>query len=242
MFISFIDPAKDFRLPTLEAKIMELTHKILVFGHNVAPSSEMFRILQHSDTDRFSNQYREAQLEFYASPDLNIFNKFKQLEFDEDTRKLIDDTTDKGFSLFIILISQSEVFSYDMKEMLKQIPKLYHFKDEKYFWDHAALLFMFENSISAEEAKKKVSSSRKGNEGIKEVMTMVGNRYSWVSKSDSKNDVLERISPLCLNKKVSICYNFSLISIIIIIVFLILLLFPLIGGLIYVLLRDNKIV
>ena len=228
-----------------------LKKKLLVFGNNAAPSSEMFRILQHSDTDRFSIQYRETQLEFYASPDLNIFRRSKQLEFDEDIRKLIDDTTDHGFSLFIILISQSEAFSYDMKEMLTQIPKLNHFKNEKYFWDHAALLFMFENSIPEEAAKKEVSISRKGNKGIKELMTMVGNRYSWISKSDSKDDVLERISLLSLNKKVSILeqespkysqrYYPSLIFIFIINVFLILWVFPLIGGLIYVLLSHNRI-
>ena len=73
-------------------------------------------------------QYRETQLEFYVSPDLNIFQRSKQLEFDEDIRKLIDDTTDHGFSLFIVLISQSEAFSYNMEEMLTQIPKLNHFK------------------------------------------------------------------------------------------------------------------
>ena len=133
---------------------MEQTHKILVFGNNAAPSSEMFRILQLSDTDRFSIQSRETQLEFYSSPDLNIFNRFKQLDFGKNVRKLIDDSTDHGFSLFIILISQSEAFSYDMKEMFTQIPKFNDFKDEKYFWDHAALLFMFENSTSAENAKK----------------------------------------------------------------------------------------
>ena len=223
---------------------MAQTHKILVFGNNAAPSSEMFRILQHSDTDRFSTPYREAQLEFYASPDLNIFNRFKQLEFDEDTRKLIDDTTDHGFSLFIILISQSEDFTYNMKEMLTQIPKIYHVKDEKYFWDHAALLFMFENSISAENAKKEVSRARKGNKGINEVMKMVDNRYSWFSRSDSKDDFLERISQLCLEQmspKTSKCYYPSLISITIIIVFLILLMLPLIGGFIYVLIRHNNI-
>ena len=221
-----------------------LEKKLLVFGNNAAPSSEVFRILQHFDTERFSTQYRDSLMEFYASPDLNIFQRFKQLEFDEDIRKLIDDTTDHGFSLFIILISQSEAFSYDMKEMLTQIPKLNHFKDEKYFWDHAALLFMFENSISAEEAKKEVSNLRRGNEGIKEVMTMVGNRYSWFSKSDSKDDVLGRISTLFRKKKVSIleqdssksskCCYLSVIPIIIILVFLILLVVPLIGGFIYV--------
>ena len=175
-----------------------LEKKLLFLGNNAAPSSEMFKILQHSGTKRFSIQYRGAQLEFYAS-DLNIFNRFKQLELDGDIIKLIDDTTEHGFSLFIILISQSEAFSYNMKEMLTHIPKLIHFKDEKYFWDHAALLFMFENSISEKAAKKEVSSSQRGNKGIKEVMEMVGNRYSWISKSDSKDDVLGRISTLCLN-------------------------------------------
>ena len=224
---------------------MEQTHKILVFGNNAAPSSEMFRILQHSDTECFSIHYREAQLEFYASPDLNIYQRFKQLEFDEDIRKLIDDTTDHGFSLFIILITQSEPFSYGMKEMLTQIPRINNFKDEKYFWDHAVLLFMFEDSISEKAAKKEVSNSQKGNKRIKEVIKLVGNRYSWISKSDSKEDVVERISPLCLDKreqessKSSKCYFPSLISIFIIIVFLILLFIPLTVGFIYVLLKHN---
>ena len=136
-----------------------------------------------------------------------------------------------------------------MKEMLTQIPRMNNFKDEKYLWDQAVLLFMFEDSISEKAAKKEVSSSRKGNEWIKEVMTMVGNRYSWISKSDQICDVLERITTLSLNKKVSIlqqespksskCYFSSLISIFIIIIFLILLLFPLIGGFIYVLFKHN---
>ena len=219
-------------------------HKILVIGNNAAPSFEVHQILKPSDTEPLSTQYWRAQLEFNISPDLNIFNRLKQI------RKLTGDTTEHNFSLFIILISQSEAFSYKMKEMLTQIPKLYHFKDEKYFWDHAALLFMFENSISEEEAKKEVSSSRRGNEGINEVMAMVGSRYSWFSKSDSTNDVLVRINTLCLNKKVSLlekmspksskCYYSSLIFIIIIIVFLVLLVIPLIGGFIYVVKDQNN--
>ena len=155
-----------FRLLTLEAKIMELTHNILVFGGNAAPSSEVFRILQHSDTKRFLIQYRGELLGFYASSDLNIFNRFKHLDFVKDIRKLINDTTRHCFPPFITLISQSAAFSYNMKEMLTQIPKLNHFKDKKYLWDNAALLFMFENSISAEEAKRKYLAHKKALKGL----------------------------------------------------------------------------
>ena len=93
-----------------------------------------------------------TRLELYAYPDLILFNRFQEPQIDDDFIRLIehdDNSSDceSGISLFIILISHTEIFSRDMKRMITTIAQNEHFKSEKYFWDLATIMFAFEEIV-----------------------------------------------------------------------------------------------
>ena len=173
-------------------------YRILVLGNNAVESSQLFEKLQLSYPGNNSTQIKDARLEFYAYPDLDLFNRFQEPQIDDTINKLIGDTTDYGgVSLFIILISQTEVFSNNMKEMITKIPKDIHFKSEHYFWDHAAVLFSFEEKRTDYQEEVSKSIRVEGNVGIKEVVERAGNRYIWMSNFNTKEEIAERILSQC---------------------------------------------
>ena len=167
-------------------------YRILVIGNNAAESSQLFDKLELSYPGNNCIETEQTSLEFYAYPDLNLFNRFQEPQIDDSIRQLIGDTTDGGgVSLFLILISQTEIFSNAMKEMLMQIPQSTNFKSEEYFWDHAAILFSFEDN--ATNFRERMSNSINGNAGIRKVVNKAGERYSWMSNFDSREEILGRI-------------------------------------------------
>ena len=167
-------------------------YRILVIGNNAAKSSQLFDKLELSYPGNNCIETEQARLEFYAYPDLNLFNRFQEPQIDASIRQLIGDTTDGGgVSLFLILISQTEIFSNAMKEMLMEIPQSTNFKSERYFWDHAAILFSFEDN--ATNYQQEMSNSINRNSGIRKVVNRAGERYSWMSNSDSREEILGRI-------------------------------------------------
>ena len=171
-------------------------YRILVIGNNAAGSSQLFDKLELSYPGNNCIETEQARLEFYAYPDLNLFNRFQEPQIDASIRQLIGDTTDGGgVSLFLILISQTEIFSNAMKEMLMQIPQSTNFRSEEYFWDHAAILFSFEDN--ATNYRERMSNSIKGNSGIRKVVNKAGERYSWMSNSDSREEIQGRTLVLC---------------------------------------------
>ncbi|KAI6659830.1 hypothetical protein LOD99_10584, partial [Oopsacas minuta] len=101
------------------------------------------------------------------------------------------------------LISQEEIFSRDMKEMITDLPHNEHYrmdhKTDKYWWNHTSVLFSFgENSNNSRD---EVLNSIKGNIGIKEVVNRAGDRYIWMSDTTSKEDIVNQIQTQCDNMK-----------------------------------------
>ena len=128
---------------------------------------------------RFSNIDGHTKLEFYAYPDLNLFGRFQDPQVDDYIISLIghagnSSDCESGISLFIILISQTEIFSRDMQDMITDIAQNQHFKSEKYFWDHATILFSFKEKVS--NYREEVKRSINGNVGIREVVEKAGGK------------------------------------------------------------------
>ena len=113
------------------------SYRILIHGNNAVKSSELLEKLQLSYPDSNCIEMEHTRLEFYAYPDLNLFNRFQEPQIDDDIIRLIghagnSSDSELGISLFIILISQAEIFSRDMKDMITDIAQNKHFKSEKY--------------------------------------------------------------------------------------------------------------
>ena len=180
------------------------SYRILIHGNNAVKSTELFERLQLSYPDNNCIEMEQARLEFYAYPDLNLFNRFKEPQIDANIISLIGHAgnsphCESGISLFIILISQTEIFSRDMQDMITNIAQNKHFKSEKYFWDHATILFAFEEIVG--NYREEVERSINGNVGIKEVMEKAGKRYFWMSSSCTKDELGASIISQCKNVK-----------------------------------------
>ena len=179
------------------------SYRILVYGNNFVKSSELFEKLQLSYPGNNCTDMAHARFEFYAYPDLNLFNRFPEPPIDSKIDNLILRTEGVGISLFIILISQTEVFSNEMKDMITEVPQNRESINEKYFWDHAIILFSFEENIGNDH--NEVMNSIKGNKGIREVVGRAGNRYIWMSDSSTKEEIQKAILYQC--KKVENKYS-----------------------------------
>ena len=174
------------------------SYRILVYGNTFVKSSELFEKLQLSYPGNNCTDMAHARFEFYAYPDLDLFNRFQEPPIDSKIDNLILRTDcGVGISLFIILISQTEVFSNEMKDMITEVPQNRESINEKYFWDHAIILFSFEDKIRNNH--NEVMNSIEGNEGIREVVERVGNRYIWMSDSSTKEEIQKAILSQCKN-------------------------------------------
>ena len=171
------------------------SYRILVYGNNFVKSSELFEKLQLSYPGNNCTGMAHARFEFYAYPDLDLFNRFQEPPIDSKIDNLILRTDGVGISLFIILISQTEVFSNEMKDMITEVPQNSQSINEKYFWDHAIVLFSFEDKIRNNH--NEVMSSIEGNKGIREVVGRAGNRYIWMSDSSTKEEIQKAILSQC---------------------------------------------
>ena len=226
-------------------------YRILVIGNNAAESSQLFDKLELSYPGNNCIETEQARLEFYAYPDLNLFNRFQEPQIDDSIRQLIGDTTEGGgVSLFLILISQTEIFSNEMKEMLMEIPKNIYFRSEEYFWDHAAILFSFEDN--ATNYRETMSNSIKGNAGIRKIVNKVWGRYTWMSNSN-REEVRQRIQDMCTKVKspppsqpprypISNCFKFLVFLLILVPIFIVLTIAFLIGLGIHIVLEKNGII
>ena len=178
------------------------SYKILIHGNNFVESSQLFERLQLSYPDNNCIEMEHATLEFYAYPDLNLFNRFQEPQIDANIIRLIGNAgnssnLEPGISLFIILISHTEIFSRDMQDMITDIAQNKHFKSEKYFWDHATVLFSFEEIVG--NYREEVKRSINGNVGIKEVVEKAGKRHFWMSNSCTKDELGASIISQCKN-------------------------------------------
>ena len=79
--------------------------------------------------------------------------------------------------------------------MITEIPQNRESINEKYFGDHATVLFSFEDNIR--NGHNGVMNSIKGNKGIREVVEKAGNRYSWISDSSTKEAIQGDILSQC---------------------------------------------
>ena len=180
------------------------SYRILIHGNNAVKSSQLFERLQLSCPDNNCIEMEQARLEFYSYPDLDLFNRFQESQIDDDIIRLIehDDNSsncESGISLFIILISQTEIFSRDMQDMITHIAQNKHLTSEKYFWDHATVLFAFEEIVC--HYREEVERAINGNVGIKKVVEKAGKRYIWMSNSSPRVQLVESIISQCKKVK-----------------------------------------
>ena len=194
----YINPDEPFPTEDFE-KFLGDRYIILVHGNSAAKSSKLFEILQLSNPNNQCTQTVQGRLELYAYPDLDLFNQFKEPQIDDTIKTLISDS--RRISLFIIMISQTEIFSNDMKEMITDLPKSGQFSSEEYFWNHATILFSFEDKI--ENNHKEVLKSIKGNVAIREVVEKAGKRYIWMSNSTTKDELQDNILSHCRKLEVA---------------------------------------
>ena len=180
------------------------SYRILIHGNNAVKSSHLFERLQLSYPDKNCIEMEQARLEFYAYPDLNLLNRSQEPQIDANIIRLIgyagnSSDCESGISLFIVLISHKEIFSRDMKRMITEIAQNKHFESERYFWDHATILFAFEEIVC--NYPQEVERSINRNVGIKELVEKAGKGYFWMSNSCTKDELGASIIFQCKNVK-----------------------------------------
>ena len=181
-------------------RISKPSFNILLHGNNGVNSKELMDVLHLSNHDNVI-ELENVRLKFYCYPDLDLFQGFQQTECGDEISKLIGTREEhgEGVTLVLILISQCEIFSTNMKEMITSIPNgpVYRMdgRTEQYWWDYTTVMFSFKDNSSG--SRDEIIRSIKGNIGISEVVKRAGNRYVWMSDKSSQRELGERISSEC---------------------------------------------
>ncbi|KAI6655847.1 hypothetical protein LOD99_1581 [Oopsacas minuta] len=180
------------------------SYTILIHGNNHANSSILFTKLQLSDRNNVI-ELEDIRMNFYSYPDFDLFQGLQQPDCGDVIRNLIGNRVyhGQGLTLILLLISQQEIFSRGMREMITDLPHNEHYrmdhKTDKYWWNHTSVLFTFgENSNNFRD---EVLNSIKRNVRIKEVVNRAGGRYIWMSDTTSKEDIVNQIQTQCDNMK-----------------------------------------
>ncbi|KAI6655639.1 hypothetical protein LOD99_11386, partial [Oopsacas minuta] len=110
-------------------KISKPSYTILIHGNNHANSSILFTKLQLSDCDNVI-ELKDIRMKFYFYPDLDLFQGLQQHDCGDIIRNLIGNPVyhGQGITLILLLISQEEIFSRDMKEMIIDLPHNEHYR------------------------------------------------------------------------------------------------------------------
>ena len=188
MFLNCTDRSKENRDRALD-EIVQLSKpslRILCYG-NDGYESESF--LPNLFGEISENMY------LYRAPDLNIFDPFEHKTTPELMNLVGDqERIGKGVSVFVILISQSEIFSRSMLDLIKRIPYFLELdaESESYFWDRVLIVF---DTKGRENPDKIIRDSINGNIGIKDIVETAGGRCTYVSLSE--NESLSRIVMGC---------------------------------------------
>ena len=129
------------------------------------------------------------------APDLDLFHQFEHVTSPELLSVVGDaEHIGKGVSVFIVLISLSEIFSQSMVDLIKRIPSFLGLeaRNEKYFWKRALIVFDAEGRDNPDRA---IQESIHGNSGIRNIIETAGNRYTYVTLS--MDESLPRLLTKC---------------------------------------------
>ena len=181
-------------------RISKPSLNILVHGNNGVKSRDLMDLLHLSNHDNVI-ELENVRLKFYCYPDLDLYQGYQQTECADDIKRLIGSREEhgEGITLILILISQCEIFSTNMKELITTIPTnpVYRMdsRTEEYWWDYTSVLFSFKDYPNC--SPDDIIRSIKGNIGIREVVKRTANRYIWMSDSSSEMELGETISTQC---------------------------------------------
>ncbi|KAI6657226.1 hypothetical protein LOD99_11172, partial [Oopsacas minuta] len=110
-------------------QISKPSYSILIHGNNHANSSILFTKLQLSEWNNVI-ELEDIRMKFYFYPDLDLFQGLQQHDCGDIIRNLIGNPVyhGQGITLILLLISQEEIFSRDMKEMITDLPHNEHYR------------------------------------------------------------------------------------------------------------------
>ena len=125
----------------------------------------------------------------YRATDLDLFHQFEHVTSPE-----LLSVVGEGVSVFIVLISLSEIFSQSMADLIKRIPSFLGLeaRNEEYFWKRALIVFDAEGRDNPARA---IQESIHGNSGIRNIIETAGNRYTYVTLS--MDESLPRLLTKC---------------------------------------------
>ena len=168
------------------------TNRIIIHGNNGFKSSQLLEQINITP-ERYSLETENGRFEFFPFTDLNSFNKYLPIQPCTEMARLIEQS-EQGvdISAILVLISQTEIFSQGMHNLISKIPHKddkfgYRFGNEKEWWSHVIIVFSFGENEGGDE---RVRKSIVGNSGIREIVAKAGDRYMSVSNNTTTEEFI----------------------------------------------------
>ena len=165
--------------------------RVITHGNNGFKSAQLLNRLHHSQDDVFETE----DVEFFPFSDQNVFKRLSPIQPNPELLKLIERSEkDIDVSAILVLISQTEIFSEGMNNLIGKLSHNSFYQkhlNEKDWWKHVIVVFSFGENVNGDE--KAVKRSIAGNKGIKELVKKTGNRYIWMSNMTTAEEVNEML-------------------------------------------------
>ena len=205
LFVSSLD-LSDRNRDTVIRKLFDLskpTVNVAFTGNNGFKSSELGRILHLSDSTMVKNVSEKYTLGYFFNPDLNIFHKSNRMNIEQrvedELKKLY--IVSKGITVMVILISLEDAFTKEFFNGIYKIPDTYSIRQSDNIVDDPLWKLSFILFLAPADDKGLVEKYLKRNANLKIILSLVNNRFTWVTRDMPADECHARIIDMVFKVK-----------------------------------------
>ena len=179
-------------------KLSQPVVRLMVHGNSHFSSAELQRYLGIAGNCNFID--KKYILDFIFNQDLNLNRDCDQdIHLEDEMMKAGKKLKEisQGISVMVILISMRDLFSGESEKNILSIPDSYQISKalQREWWRYSLIVFKIDNVPNSEES---VQRNIAENKALKGLVERAGNRYTFLTEGEGKNDCLKKLSKGCL--------------------------------------------
>ena len=202
LFINSLDLSEGNRNKLIKTlfKLSKPTLNVAITGNNGFQTSEFRDIFKLHDTTLIQKESEKFTIEYFLNPNLNIFHKLDKLTIDQ---RLEDELNkmfiiSKGISVMVVLISLEDSFTREFYDLINQIPDTFSIQKSEDIktdplWKYSFIMF-----LSPTDDKSMVERNVKLNPFLKEIVSRVNNRFTWITRDMPTDECYARLVNMIL--------------------------------------------
>ena len=176
------------------------TLNVAITGNNGFQTSEFSDIFKLHDTAPTQKESEKFTIEYFLNPNMNIFHQLDNLTIDQrledELKKLF--IISKGISVMVVLISLEDSFTREFYDLINQIPDTFSIQKSENIKTHPLWKYSFVIFLSPADDKSMVERNVKLNPFLKEIVSQVNNRFTWITRDMPTDECYMRLVNMIL--------------------------------------------